>query len=1209
MTNIGSWNIWGLNSPTKQKVVRDWIYKHSLGIIGLLETKIAPARMNAVISGLALPSWKFLSNVSAHPSCRILVGWDPLQYDLVCSHYSEQWVTCDVITLSSHARLRITFVYGLNNPSGRGTLWNYIQHQAPLFSSSPWALLGDFNAILRTTDRSGGDASWYGHMEDFGCCINDSELSQISYSGMKYTWHNGQLGNSAIMKKLDWIFGNSSFLNSWPTAHSQFLPRDHSDHSSMVLTLSSPLPHSPSPFKFLNVWADREDFLDIVKSAWESPVHGTPIYSFTTKLRLLKHTLKSLHRHHTSHISNRVAEAKHRWTSAQILLDESPASEDLLAAERNHAKLYSHLCKEEEAIYKQRSRIQWLHLGDRNTKFFHRSLMHRQSRNNIHALNDEAGNQVADQKGIGQVAVSYFQKLLSATHTQSEHDFSKLFPLRIPASKTASLVQPITDDEIKMALFSIPDNKAPGPDGFTALFFKRCWHIIGVEFIAAIKYCFRQSSIPCCVNTTRIALVPKVENPACMDDYRPISCCNVMYKCISKVIASRLKIILPDVIGPSQSAFIPGRQISDNILLSQELLHNYHLNTGSARCALKVDLKKAFDTISWNYILMGLKAVGIPDCMVKWIQVCISSAHFSVGINGKLHGFFQSSRGLRQGDPLSPYLFVLVMEGLGGLLGMASSEPTFRFHWRCKQNKITHLSFADDVMIFCNADIRSVQLIREALASFSRISGLTINRCKSSVFLSGVEMGLRTEIINCLGFNSGTLPVKYLGVPLISTRLTHQHCMPLIERITSRIKNWTTTSLTYAGRLQLIKSTLFSIQVYWSSMFLLPCHTIRKIESILAAFLWKGTSLNRSGAKVAWASLCYPLKEGGLGIKSIRTWNNAAVLKHVWRLHTESSSVWVEWVHSILLRGRCFWYINPPSTSSWSWRKILLSRTKCKGMFTSCIGNGKSTSLWLDYWLPDARRFCDILPFRVLNSTGLPWNAKVSDIISEGRWSFPTGHLDLQTIWNSIHFQPRTHLEDHCKWQGHPSGKFTIDSAWDFLRDSRPTDTMYHLIWFPEHVPRQAFILWIASMGRLHTMDRLLSHQIISSATCALCGLHTETHNHLFFQCTYSASVWRNITEKTLVNWPNMDWLCLLQWAATTFRKKKDFSHYLSRLALSVTIYFLWYERNNRIFSQIFRSGQQLSEEVFDIIRSCLLNKNPDHIPEVFKSIWKLPGS
>ncbi|KAJ6874445.1 hypothetical protein NC652_034203 [Populus alba x Populus x berolinensis] len=143
----------------------------------------------------------------------------------------------------------------------------------------------------------------------------------------------------------------------------------------------------------------REDFLDIVKSVWESPIRGTPIYRFTAKLRLLKHSLKTLHRHHTSHISSRVAEAKQKWTSTQILLDESPASVDLLAAERYHAKLFSQLCKEEEAIYKQRSRIQWLQLGDRNTKFFHRSLMHRQSRNNIHALNDEAGIQRAPQFG------------------------------------------------------------------------------------------------------------------------------------------------------------------------------------------------------------------------------------------------------------------------------------------------------------------------------------------------------------------------------------------------------------------------------------------------------------------------------------------------------------------------------------------------------------------------------------------------------------------------------------------------------------------------------------------------------------------------------------------------------------------------------------------------------------------------------------------
>ena len=184
-------------------------------------------------------------------------------------------------------------------------------------------------------------------------------------------------------------------------------------------------------------------------------------------------------------------------------------------------------------------------------------------------------------------------------------------------------------------------------------------------------------------------------------------------------------------------------------------------------------------------------------------------------------------------------------------------------------------------MIFCRADLASVQCIRKSLDYFSTISGLTVNHTKSLVFLSGVKPEIKAAITDSLGFKPGTLPVKYLGVPLISSRLTYQHCLPMLERIINRIKLWTAASLSYAGRLQLIKSTLFSIQVYWSSLFMLPCSIIRKIESTLAAFLWKGTSLTSSGAKVAWDSVCYPIKEGGLGIKKIKTWNRAAILKHI----------------------------------------------------------------------------------------------------------------------------------------------------------------------------------------------------------------------------------------------------------------------------------------------------------------------------------------
>jgi hypothetical protein len=250
------------------------------------------------------------------------------------------------------------------------------------------------------------------------------------------------------------------------------------------------------------------------------------------------------------------------------------------------------------------------------------------------------------------------------------------------------------------------------------------------------------------------------------------------------------------------------------------------------------------------------------------------------------------------------------------------------------------------------------------------------------------------------------------------------------------------------------------------------------------------------------------------------------------------------------------------------------------------------TFLWLDYWLPNGKRICDILPFRQLSKTGLTCDAKVSSIISEGRWTFPVGQPELQLIWNSIQFFPQPHQPDICNWKGLHSGKFSIDSAWELLRDKRPINSSFHLIWFPDHIPRHAFILWIASMRRLHTKDRLLSFQVISSATCSLCGLHDETHDHLFFECSYSAMVWNTLSEKSLINWPSMSWHGLLLWAATSLRDNKVFSHLLARQILSSTVYFVWYERNNRIFNQASKTPQVLSGEIIETIRSVLMEKD-----------------
>ncbi|XP_022859016.1 uncharacterized protein LOC111379814 [Olea europaea var. sylvestris] len=237
---------------------------------------------------------------------------------------------------------------------------------------------------------------------------------------------------------------------------------------------------------------------------------------------------------------------------------------------------------------------------------------------------------------------------------------------------------------------------------------------------------------------------------------------------------------------------------------------------GLPRCALKIDLMKAYDFVRWDFLFAVLRVIGFPERVVRWIIECVTTTRFSIFINGELHGFFAGGRGLR-----------------------------------CEKEKITHLCFADDLMVFCRAEVGSVSLIGECLNRFKALSGLIPNPDKSNLFASGVSLYLKDQLLDVLGYKEGVLPVRYLGVPLISTKLRALDCKILMDRIIVRAKSWTCRALSYAGRLQLIKSVLFSIQVYKSSVFLLPKVVIKQVENSLRVFLWKGSNLGTSGAKMA----------------------------------------------------------------------------------------------------------------------------------------------------------------------------------------------------------------------------------------------------------------------------------------------------------------------------------------------------------------------
>ncbi|GJZ58864.1 putative RNA-directed DNA polymerase [Tanacetum coccineum] len=891
-------------------------------------------------------------------------------------------------------------------------------------------------------------------------------------------------------------------------------------------------------------------------------------------------------------LHDNVVRLRQKLDDTQELLDKDPYNVSLRENEARYVNEFNKAALMEERFLKQKAKIQWLKEGDSNSAYFLKVVKSRISHSRIDVLTNTAGVQFENDR-ISDAFVSHYEAFIGQPGDTNGFNTSDLFRSRLDDQVALYMVWDVTREEVNEALFLMGDDKAPGPDGFTTAFFKKAWDVVANEVTDAVCEFFVNGKLLKELNHTIIALIPKVQTPTRVNDYRPISCCNVLFKCISKIIGNRIKHSLKVLVSPNQSAFVPGRSISDNILLTQEFMHNYHLDRGAPRYAFKVDIQKAYDTI----------------------MECVTTTLYSISINGALHEYFHGKRGLRQGDPLSPYLFTLIMEILTLMLQRrVANADHFYFHRYCSKLELINLCFADDLFLFAHGDANSAGVIRAALDEFKEASGLVPSLPKSTAYFCNVLNHVKLAILNVLPFEEGRLPVKYLGVPLVSSRLLIRDCKELVERIQLRIQDWKNKYLSIAGRLQLIRSVLGSMHIFWASVFILPSRVLNDLEQHMRGFLWGHSSSGKPKSKVAWDSVCLPKDEGGLGIRRLDHFNSALMVSHVWKLISLKESLWVKWIHEYKLKRRSFWDIPMRGNMTWGWRKMLQIHPLIREFIWSKVGNGSRTSLWFDKWC-DLGPLSNMISNRDIHRAGLNMHSTVKDIIVNGTWVWPQFLNEKYTFLSTI---PVPLLVDESvdqyEWRnsGGHAKKFSVSIVWDSIRPRDVKVTWFELVWFNACIPRHSFNLWLIMKHKLKTQDRIQGWDVSASLpqVCALCDLQQDSHEHLFFDCPFSKTVWDSMKGLAGLNTTSHD-IYAISVSLFPIAKQRTTRGVIAKLVLAACAYFLWQERNWRLFKKLKRSSTQIIDCIKSVVRlkllSCRFKKSRDGLR--MARLWDLPAA
>ncbi|KAJ4812133.1 RNA-directed DNA polymerase (reverse transcriptase)-related family protein [Rhynchospora pubera] len=910
-------------------------------------------------------------------------------------------------------------------------------------------------------------------------------------------------------------------------------------------------------------WFDQHDFHTLANDTWNSFVALPAAQRFFAKNDTLQKHLHVWHKNTFPHVNVHLANAK-----AFIALFDSLEEVRTLTRMEFRLRILLReqaffLAKISEQKWHQRARIKWLSCGDRNTRFFHAVASAKMRKKRINNLSLD-GNLLTDQNSILQAFTCYFKDLLGSHRDVYPCSLQTLYGQR---PLLDSLDSPFTTLEIKHAVSSLSSNKASGPDGIPNEFAKLKWDILHCDLLAIFSDLYAGTLDLKELNLAHITLLPKNDLADTLTAFRPISIINYIPKLISKVLASRLSPHLHNLVSPTQSGFVRGRLIQENFLSAREIV------THLSKCKqpaimLKLDFFKAFDTVNWSFLFNVLRTFGIPPKFISWIELLLTTSKSAVLINNQIGNFFQHFQGLRQGDPLSPFMFILVADVLSKMCQAMGQSLAHSISTRLL-SPFCVLQYADDTLIFATTKGKSLQTLKLLLDLFSLVSGLNLNLAKSSFTpfnLSSLETDQVKLILHC---EASSLPLPYLGLPLTANRPTKENYLQLIEKLESKLAGWKNKLLSRAGRITLVSSVLSAIPIFFMSVFRLHVWVLKAIDKLRRNFLWGRAYGPSNGIPLlAWDRVCLPKSLGGFGILNLKLLNIALLMKWLWRLSAQPTSQWSVIANLLISNKNRLSPLSWTSNGSFFWKDLLQLRHLFAISTTTALANGKSTLFWFDNWGLGHLHFFNSLP------KPLKPFSTVHKCVSDPWSTFPAPFTS--EINNALQYLQSLPLHcnnpDQLLWKWDSSGLFSVKSAYRMLVSAGKITFPCPSIW-KVHLPPsiQVFALLLFH-NRLLTQEALLKRQIAFVQGCVLCDQALlETTDHLFCQCPFVRALWAKVRGF----FPSLSLLGFVEVRSLLISALKDAHSDRNSLLAIVTIttlWAIWLERNNRTFREVRRS-------------------------------------